>query len=131
MAKGKIVFLILSAVVIVAAAFGGNYIHEYSSYLRAIEAIEIGELDLSETSDGTYSGFYDATWVSARVEVTVKDQRITNIGLDHDHDQGEAAEVIPGRVIEAQSLQVDTVSGATNSCLVILKAIENALNLAE
>ncbi|NOW05431.1 uncharacterized protein with FMN-binding domain [Clostridium beijerinckii] len=30
-------------------------------------------------------------------------------------------------VVKAQSLQVDTISGATNSSKTILKAIENAL----
>ncbi len=65
------------------------------------------------------------------VDVTVKDYRIVTIDLQHRHDQGEAAEVIPDRVIAAQSLDVDMVSGATNSCMVILKAVENALLSAE
>ncbi|GAI95081.1 unnamed protein product, partial [marine sediment metagenome] len=34
------------------------------------------------------------------------------------------------KVVEAQTLQVDAVSGATYSSKVILKAIENALNNA-
>lgn len=34
---------------------------------------------------------------------------------------------IPDMVVNAQSLQVDTISGATNSSKTILKAMENAL----
>ena len=45
----------------------------------------------------------------------------------HDNGQGFPAEIIPGKVVEAQSLEVDIVSGATYSSKVILKAIENAL----
>jgi len=33
-------------------------------------------------------------------------------------------------VVEAQTLEVDAISGATYSSKVILKAIENALNIA-
>jgi uncharacterized protein with FMN-binding domain len=45
----------------------------------------------------------------------------------HLNGQGKPAEVIPDRVIEMQSLDVDIISGATYSSKVILKAIENAL----
>jgi len=66
--------------------------------------------------------------VSAKVKVVVKGHRITGIELvEHRHGRGAAAEAIPGRVVEAQCLAVDTVAGATYSSKVILKAIENAL----
>ncbi len=47
--------------------------------------------------------------------------------LKHNHGRGSDAEVVPDRVVASQSLRVDTVSGATFSSIVILKAIENAL----
>ena len=92
-----------------------------------MEEIAIGDVDLSTIPDGTYSGSHEAVWVGATVEVTVRDHRIIEIKLDHRHGQGEAAEVITDHVIEAQSLQVDTISGVTSSSKVILKAIEKAL----
>ncbi len=49
--------------------------------------------------------------------------------LKHTHGQGGAAEAIPGKVIEAQTLQVDTISSATYSSKVILKAIEQACSV--
>ena len=65
---------------------------------------------------------------AAKVSVTVKDNKITDITLlNHKNERGKPAEVIPEKVLKAQSLQVDTISGATNSSKVILKAIENAL----
>ena len=50
--------------------------------------------------------------------------------LEHKNGQGTPAEVIPEKVVETQTLEVDIVSGATYSSKVILKAIENALNNA-
>jgi len=66
--------------------------------------------------------------VADEVMVTVRDHKITGIEIIKDVSQrGQRAEPILSRVISAQSLHVDTISGATNSSKVILKAIENAL----
>jgi len=46
--------------------------------------------------------------------------------IEHFNGRGEKAEAIIPRVIEAQSLDVDVVSGATGSSKAILKAIEDA-----
>ena len=62
------------------------------------------------------------------MKVTVKNHAITDIDLlKHQNGQGKPAEVITERVLAAQSLKVDTVSGATMSSKVILLAIEDAL----
>jgi uncharacterized protein with FMN-binding domain len=53
---------------------------------------------------------------------------IQNIDLiKHFNGRGEKAEVIIPKVVEAQSLKVDVVSGATASSKAILKAVETAL----
>ncbi len=123
----KVIFIILAVVLVVGGAFAAKYFSDLSSYRQAVEEITIGDVDLSTIPDGTYSGSHEAVWVGATVEVTVSDHRITEIKLDHRHGQGEAAEVITDHVVEAQSLQVDTISGVTSSSKVILKAIEKAL----
>ena len=123
----KVLFIILAVILVVGGAFAAKYFSDLSSYRQAVEEISIGDVDLSTIPDGTYSGSHEAVWVGATVEVTVKDHRITEIKLDHRHGQGEAAEVITEHVIEAQSLQVDMISGVTSSSKVILKAIEKAL----
>lgn len=125
--KSKTIFLILAVILVIGGAVAAKYFSDLSSYRQAVEEITIGEVDLSTIPDGTYTGSSEAVWVGATVEVTVKDHRITDIKLDHRHGQGESAEVITDHVIEAQSLQVDTISGVTSSSKVILKAIENAL----
>jgi len=123
----KVIFIVLAAILVIGGAFAAKYFSDLSSYREAVEEITIGEVDLSMVPDGTYTGSSEAVWVGATVEVTVRDHRITEIKLDHRHGQGEAAEVITDHVIEAQSLQVDIISGVTSSSKVILKAIENAL----
>jgi len=123
----KVIFIVLAAILVIGGAFAAKYFSDLSSYREAVEEITIGEVDLSTVPDGTYTGSSEAVWVGATVEVTVRDHQITEIKLDHRHGQGEAAEVITDHVLEAQSLQVDIISGVTSSSKVILKAIENAL----
>lgn len=66
--------------------------------------------------------------VSATVEVIIEGGRIEDIRLlDHGNGMGQPAEAIIEDVVEDQSLDVDSVSGATYSSRVILKAIEAAL----
>jgi uncharacterized protein with FMN-binding domain len=91
--------------------------------------IDLGELDLSSVAAGTYRGEYEAGPVKAAVAVEVAGGRIQNIEiLEHRTLLGKKAErEIPSRVLSAQSVQVDTVTRATASSTVILKAIEVAL----
>lgn len=125
----KRIITIVSMILIVVIALSIKYIGEYNRYKRIMESLEINQIDLSDTSDGKYYGELDAGLVSVELEVIVKDHKITDIILlNHDNGKGESAEVIIDKVIEDQSLNVDTISGATNSSKAILKSIENALN---
>ena len=97
--------------------------------LEKLESLVVSDVDLTKVSDGIYTGRYSAFPVAAEVKVTVEGHKITGIELvKHDNGQGKPAEVIPAKVVKAQSLNVDIVSGATYSSKVILKAIEDALN---
>jgi uncharacterized protein with FMN-binding domain len=91
--------------------------------------IELGQVDLDSVPPGTYRGEYEAGPVRAVVSVEVAGGRIEDVEiLEHRHLLGRRAErEIPSRVLSAQSVKVDTVSRATASSMVILKAIEVAL----
>ena len=125
MKKQRIVILAIVLVAIAAIALAVNgVLIRVSANLEALKT----KIDINTIQDGVYSGSYSAFPVSAEVNVTVKAHRITSIDIiRHDNGQGAPAEAIPGKVVEAQSLQVDSVSGATYSSRVILKAIEDAL----
>ena len=86
---------------------------------------------LAATS-GTYTGegTGNNTEVKIAVEVTFADDAITEINVvSHEETPGisdPAFATIPDAVIAAQSLAVDTVSGATNTSKGLLAAIEDA-----
>ena len=128
MSKRRKISLIVVAIIVVLAAVIAGGITIVERNMKAIETVEIEDFDLSTVPDGTYSGSYNAFPVVVKVDVTVQDHDITVIDLvKHTNGQGEGAEVIPQMVVDAQSLSVDTVSGATFSSKVILLAIQNAL----
>ena len=132
--RHKIILGIL-VVVIIGAYFGitgfKSYIETIESNLDHLTDLNTSNVDISKVADGTYTGSCEVFPITAEVKVTVKNHQIAGIELvEHKSDRGAPAEIIPSKVVEAQTLQVDAVSGATYSSKVILKAIENALNNA-
>jgi len=120
---------VIVLVAIITAVFGAK------SYIEAglvkLAETSIPDVDLSKIEDGVYKGSHKVFPVEAEVRVTIENHKIVGVELvKHFNGQGAAAEVIPDRVTESQSLEVDIVSGATYSSKVILKAIENALQSA-
>ena len=100
--------------------------------LKQINSLVIENVDLSDVEDGTYYGSYSTMMVSVELNVTVTDHTITAIDIiRHDSGKGGAAEAIINDVIDSNSIEVDTVAGATYSSKVILKAIQNALTAAK
>ncbi|GHV41298.1 hypothetical protein AGMMS49546_16890 [Spirochaetia bacterium] len=93
-----------------------------------LSKIEIHNFDLTNKVDGTYRGESVVGPVKVVLDVVIKDRVITKIDLiQHRRGTGKKAEAIIPKVIEAQSLEVDVVSGATGSSKAILRSIENAL----
>jgi uncharacterized protein with FMN-binding domain len=128
----RIIIVVTSIVILSGVFYGVKYIWDVEKYKSIIKGITIDKVDLAKVKDGSYTGAYDAIFIAAKVDVTVKNNKIVDIKLlYHKNERGKRAEVIPERVVQAQSLQIDTVSGATNSSKVILKAIENALVIGE
>ena len=104
------------------------YLKSVADYKRSVKETTFRNLDIINVPDGVYVGEYDVGFVYAKVEVTVQNGVITNIGiLEHKNGRGSRAEVVVDRIIEEQKIEVDAVSGATNSSTVIKKAVENAL----
>jgi uncharacterized protein with FMN-binding domain len=129
MKKKHIIITIILIAVIGIAVMAVTIFTTADKNLKIIMETTINEVDLSKIEDGVYTGSFGAIPVTAEVQVTVSNHKITDIKiLKHDNGQGSAAEVLPDKVVEAQSLKVDLISGATYSSKVILKAIENALN---
>lgn len=93
-----------------------------------IKSMKIENIDFRKVSDGIYRGKCEFKMVKAEVEVVIKSGKLETIKIvKHENMMGKPAEKITERVKEKQSLQVDTVAGATYSSKVILKAIENSV----
>ena len=126
--KKNIIFIAVVLVLGVALISKAGYIINLVNYKKMIKEITINEVDMNRVPDGTYNGQCDAFLVAVDVSVTVKDHSIKEIEIvRHDNGRGKPAEVITDKVIQSQSLNVDTVSGCTSSSMVILKSIEDAL----
>jgi len=101
-----------------------------TAYQNQVSKIAVENIDVSNMSDGVYTGEYSVTYVSAKVEVTVQSGEITNIEII-EHRPGDThglpAEAIVHTIREQQRIDVDAVSGATNSSRVLQAAILDAL----
>ncbi len=119
--------LVVVIIIAVSFPFAQRGIRFYQ-YQRIMESMELGEIHPETLQDGVYAGSVDAVLIQASVNVFVENGIIQDIQLEHEHGRGYRAEVVVRYVLNEQSIQVDTVSGATDSSKVILKAIERALH---
>ena len=126
--KKKIISFIILLLLLIGLICGAVYLKNVADYKRAVGETTFDEIDIADVSDGIYIGEYDVNFIYAKVEVTVEDGEIVSINiLEHRHERGKAAETVIEKIIEEQKIDVDAVSGATNSSTVIKKAVENAL----
>lgn len=127
--KVKIMIIITSIVLVIGIGFGLSYLKRYNDYKNEVADIEINEVNLTQIKDGVYVGEYDVDFISAKVQVEIKDSEIKDIEfIEYHHDRGEKAKRILQDMIDEQRIEVDTITGATNSSKVIQKAVENALS---
>jgi uncharacterized protein with FMN-binding domain len=119
--------LAVTAIAVLIAHVAVNVI-SLNNYQQAAKSIQLADVDLSQISNGTYTGECDVGYVYARVSVAVQSGAITDVTiLEHRTEAGHPAERIADDVVAEQRITVDAVSGATNSSNVIRRAIYNAL----
>ena len=99
--------------------------------LAKLQVLEAGDFADAGLKDGTFKGTSLGYTGNINVTVTVQDGRLTNIDVQHTEkiDQG-AAYIIPRWIVNAQSLQVDGISGATITKDAIVNATYRALKRA-
>ena len=128
LSQKRILSLTVILLFLIVLIFTAIYLKSVADYKKAVRETTFTNLDISNIPDGVYVGEYDVDFVYAKVEVTVQNGAITNIDiLEHKNGRGKSAEIVTGRIMEEQKIDVDAVSGATNSSTVIKKAVENAL----
>ena len=100
--KKKIILFVIMLLLFVGFVWGIIYLKSVADYKQAVKETTFEEINISDISDGVYI-------------------------LEHRHDRGKAAEAISNKIVDEQKIDVDAISGATNSSTVIKKAVENAL----
>ena len=124
--KNKIIITIIGIICVIIV---GILISVTQSAKNTANNIIIQTADMFGIADGTYEGRYEVLPVKVAVRVTVANAKITDVViLEHENGFGGKAEFITDAVISEQTLDVDTISGASVSSKAILKAIEDALN---
>ena len=122
--------LIIIAVFVVAASSSG-YVSAQEEQ-SGVTAEPLEKVDLTDVPDGTYRGEFNLKdEVIYDVYVTIEAEQISRIEVDSEDLAflKKPAELIT-RVIQAQSVEVDAVTGASASSMILLRAIKDALQKA-
>ncbi len=139
--KGKVFMWIAIGIVGVIVAGGLIGMFATAPGREELKKMIIADVDFASLRDGTYDGTYIGSknhLNDAEVEATVSSGKVTGVkvlkgALDKEgkpsqiNAQGATVTTLFDTVIASQSLEVDTVSGATLTSKAHLKALENAL----
>lgn len=134
--------------VLAALIFGYNAVLHSRSQEETITKLQ-NELTQQETedsaasdaeaaspyADGTYNGEAQGYGGTVSVAVTIQEGTITDVAIvsakQEDAAYFDAAKGVIDEILEAQTTEVDTVSGATFSSNGVLHAVADALGKAE
>lgn len=126
--KPVVIIVIIVVLFVTAGLIIRGVVSSTEKNLEKLKDLKINDIDLDSIKDGTYQGSYKSFPIAVELNVTVKDGRLEDVELKkHRSGQGGGADAIIGDVLENQSIEIDVVSGATYSSIVILKAVEEAL----
>lgn len=139
----------VSTIAVVGCLAGYNHVLENRQQEETISQLQ-AELEQAKTEttvsqeeagtegsykDGTYTGEAQGFGGPIDVEVIIEDGGISKVNITSAEKEDGAylsmAEDIIPKIIEAQSAQVDTISGATFSSTGIRDAVNQALEAAE
>lgn len=131
--SGWIIALVIFVLLGGAGAYGWSKLENEHKEARSLP---LNRVDFSKLKDGTFTGEYEGgmyKWRTNTVNVTVSGGKVSQIELVKSvEDRGEGwNKTLYDRVISSQTLQVDTISGATLTSKAYLQGIENALLQAE
>jgi uncharacterized protein with FMN-binding domain len=139
----KMGIALLVIVGLIVTGLAGGILMDAPGRREAADLV-IQPVDFNRFRDGSYTGEFVGVKSHARdtkVEVTISGGQITDIailkgavdknGKPAQMNGGKTMDDLFGQVLKTKSLQVDVVSGATLTSKTHLKALENALELAE
>lgn len=126
---GYVLLVIVGIIVIVGLIFWPKLAREH----KEAKNLPIAAIDFNNLKDGTYIGEYEGgmyKWRVNKVQVTVSSGKVTEIiplDLKDPNLKKVYTDPLYNSVMDAQSLQVDVISGATLTSKAYLKSVEDAL----
>lgn len=131
--RGKGCLIALMIIFVILAAGGGIGWLLLTKEHREAASLPLNAVNFDKLSDGSYHGAYAGGMYKWRVnecDVTVTNGKVSDIRLVSTIDpaaENMDHEMLYDRVIDAQSLHVDTISGASLTSKAYLQCVENAL----
>jgi len=135
--KNKMIGWIIAGVVLLGLGITGKIMwSKLQKEHEEARSLPLDKVDFSRLQDGVYEGSYEGgmyKWRANSVKVTVAAGEVSRIEpISGIEDQGKVpTRELFERVIAEQTLQVDTISGATLTSKAYLQSVENALLLAQ
>ena len=101
-----------------------------------IRNFPLNRIDFNRLKDGIYTGGFEGgmyKWRENQMRVVVEAGKVTKIDIINSKEKisPEVSKTLFDRVLAAQSLRIDTISGATITSKAYLQGIENALIQAQ
>ena len=124
----KRIIIVVIIMIGALAVAGYSFVVRQSNTAANIQYDTMGTIDLSQIPDGVYRGYAGKWMVQVTLDVTVSDHQITDIQIVRQVCGGnyKALDTVP-RILEAQTANVDAVTGATSTSKAIMAAVYNAL----
>lgn len=101
---------------------------------QGASSTESSVTETTQMTPGTYEGTAAGMRGDLTVSVTVDETHILSVEVTNTVDSpvisDAAIDIVPGQIVEHQSVQVDNVTGATMTSLAIKNAVTNALKQA-
>jgi uncharacterized protein with FMN-binding domain len=120
--------ILVVCIVLVAVAGGVVFKIKIDHMMKYFAEYPLKNVDLQTVADGAYRGSFGKFVVAVDLEANVKQHRIADIKIiSQKCGKGYEAKKILDRVLQAQSLKVDAIAGATGSSRCILIALDRAL----
>jgi len=142
--KKRKLWLIPAVILVVLALSGAFAMISDAPSRQELSTLTFRDIDFSLLKDGTYTGAFigkQGNLRDATVEIVIEGGQVSGIqilkgaidenGMEQELTDGKSIRDVFHAVLVQESLQVDTISGATLTCNAHLKALEQALLQAE
>jgi uncharacterized protein with FMN-binding domain len=128
--KGILIAFVFLVATIALSIYSAIKNYQQLSFIRKLP---VATIDLSHINDGEYKGSFCYSHFCYKVAVSISDHTISAVTIlrNRNTKYGKKAAAIGEKIVHAQSLQVDMISGATITSKSLLKSVEKALTEPE